>query len=42
MANKLLYLSYEDVKSTDLSMADIIKIVEQGFMEMGNGQVDRV
>ena len=40
MANKLLYLSYEDVKSTDLSMADIIKVVEQGFMEMGNGQVE--
>ena len=40
MVNKLLYLSYEDVKSTDLSMADIIKVVEQGFKEMGNGNVE--
>ncbi len=40
MTNKLLYLSYEDVKSTTLSMADIIKVVEQGFREMGNGNVE--
>lgn len=40
MTNKLLYLSYKDVISTNLSMADIIKVVEQGFMEMGNGQVE--
>lgn len=40
MTNKLLYLSYKDVKSINLSMADIIKVVEQGFMEMGNGKVE--
>ncbi len=40
MTNKLLYLSYKDVKSVNLSMADIIKVVEQGFMEMGNGKVE--
>ena len=37
---ELLYLSQEDVAAVGLSMANIIDAVEQGFQELGNGQVE--
>ncbi|MBF0574099.1 MAG: ornithine cyclodeaminase family protein [Desulfamplus sp.] len=40
MEHKILYLSYDNVKNVDLSMAEVIKAVEKGFMEMGNGRVE--
>ncbi|MBF0378291.1 MAG: ornithine cyclodeaminase family protein [Desulfamplus sp.] len=40
MNHKILYLSREDVKNVGLSMAETIEAVEQGFIEMGNGNVE--
>jgi ornithine cyclodeaminase/alanine dehydrogenase len=37
---KLLYLSYEDVVSVDLKMADIIQALEAMFHEKGEGRVE--
>lgn len=38
--NKVLYLSKADVVKTELSMAEIITALEQGFAEMGHGRVE--
>jgi len=40
MKHKILYLSQDDVAATGLTMAQIIKAVEKGFEEMGNGRVE--
>ncbi len=40
MKHEILYLSQDDVAATGLTMAEIIKAVEQGFEEMGNGRVE--
>ena len=40
MKHKILYLSQENVAATGLTMAEIIKAVEKGFQEMGNGRVE--
>jgi ornithine cyclodeaminase/alanine dehydrogenase len=37
---KLLYLSHADVESVDLSMQEIIGLLEQAFLEKGNGRVE--
>jgi ornithine cyclodeaminase/alanine dehydrogenase len=36
----LLYLSHADVENVSLDMATIIKLLEQAFMEKGNGRVE--
>ena len=40
MKHEILYLSQENVAATGLTMAEIIKAVEKGFQEMGNGRVE--
>jgi len=40
MKQKILYLSQDDVAATGLTMAEIIKAVEKGFKELGNGRVE--
>ena len=40
MDKKFLYLSFEDVNKINLSMAEVIKAVEAGFVEMGNGRAE--
>lgn len=40
MKHEILYLSQDDVAATGLTMAEIIKAVEKGFEEMGNGRVE--
>jgi ornithine cyclodeaminase/alanine dehydrogenase len=40
MKQEILYLSQDDVAATGLTMAEIIKAVEKGFKEMGNGRVE--
>ena len=40
MNHKLLYLSKDDVNSVGVTMADTIRVVEQAFVEMGNGNVE--
>jgi len=40
MKQEILYLSQNDVAATGLTMAEIIKAVEKGFKEMGNGRVE--
>jgi len=37
---EILYLSQEDVAGVGLSMAEIVDVVEQGFVEMGHGRVE--
>ncbi len=38
MPGQLLYFSREDVESVGLSMAEIIELVEQAFVEKGAGR----
>jgi len=40
MDQKFLYLSFEDVSKVNLSMAEVIKAVEGGFLEMGRGRTE--
>jgi len=40
MKHEILYLSQANVAATGLTMAEIIKAVEKGFQEMGNGRVE--
>ncbi len=40
MIHQMLYLSQENVAATGLTMAQIIEVVEKGFVEMGNGRVE--
>lgn len=41
MAMEFLYLSRADVESLALSMAEIVKVVEEGFRLKGLGQIGR-
>ena len=38
--NDILYLSRDDVVSTQVSMAEIIRALEAVFVEKGNGRVE--
>src|SRR5512146_1787193 len=38
--DELLYLSRADVEKVNLDMAAIIKLLEQAFLEKGNGKVE--
>lgn len=40
MKQTILYLSQNDVQQVGLSMAEIIKALEQGFTELGHGRVE--
>lgn len=40
MDKKFLYLSFDDVCKVNLSMEEVIRAVEAGFMEMGNGRAE--
>jgi len=40
MKQEILYLSQNNVAATGLTIAEIIKAVENGFEEMGNGRVE--
>ncbi len=40
MPRTLLYLSRADVESVGLTMAEVIELVEQAFVEKGNGRVE--
>ncbi len=40
MKQEILYMSQDDVAATGLTMAEVIKAVEKGFEEMGNGRVE--
>jgi len=40
MKHEILYLNQDDVIATGLTMAEIIKAVENGFEEMGHGRVE--
>lgn len=40
MDEKFLYLSYDDVCKVDLNMEEVIKAVEDGFVEMGNDRTE--
>jgi ornithine cyclodeaminase/alanine dehydrogenase len=40
MNKKFLYLSYEDVSKVNLPMDEVIRAVEAGFVEMGNGRAE--
>ena len=39
-ANEILYLSRSDVESVNLEMATIIQLLEQAFVDKGNGKVE--
>lgn len=40
MDRKFLYLSFDDICKVNLSMEEVIKTVEAGFVEMGNGRAE--
>lgn len=40
MKKSMLYLSYEDVVSTGVTMAEIIELLETAFFEKGHGRVE--
>ncbi|MDR2461528.1 MAG: ornithine cyclodeaminase family protein [Deltaproteobacteria bacterium] len=40
MNSKFLYLSYEDIVKVNLPMSEVLKAVEDGFLEMGNGRAE--
>lgn len=40
MDRKFLYLSFDDVCKVNLGMDEVIKAVEAGFVEMGNGRAE--